>query len=220
MSVVQGRVNALKSQLNTLATAQIQALPQDAPPPSSSIYLTELNTSLTILSAPTHTAPSLDQISRLLIEVNQAKLQEREDITQSDYVKELEWLFLARCTVDVYGCLLEQLFQQTLPLAQDIWYWDDVLSQPTWRLLYLIQSPLPPQPARLTISLPLPPPPIRQSSLAKHPCPSPRHTHSLLNGNPPSKSPRQKPFPKNCVPDTSTGYTCCDRFFHGVTLST
>src|SRR5277367_1713699 len=139
MSVVQGRLNAL-------ATTQIQALPQDAPPPSSSIYLTELNTSLSILSAPTHTTPSLDQISRLLIEVNQAKLQEREDITQSDYVKELEWLFLARCTVDVYGCLLEQLFQQTLPLAHDIWYWDDVLSQPTWRLLYLLQSPHSPTP--------------------------------------------------------------------------
>ena len=140
MSVVQTRLNALKSQLDTLTSAHIQALPKEPSQPSSSIYLTELNTSLSILSSPTHTAPSLDQISRLLIEVNQAKLQERDDITQSEYVKELEWSFLARCTVDVYGCLLEQLFKQTLPLAQDIWYWDDVLSQPTWRLLYLIQS--------------------------------------------------------------------------------
>ena len=143
MSVVQGRVNALKSQLNSLAAAQIQSLPQESPPPSTSVYLTELNESLSILSIPAHKTPSLAQISRLLIEVNQAKLQERDDVTQSEYAKELEWLFLARCTVDVYGCLLEQLFQQTLPLAQDIWYWDDVLSQPTWRLLYLIQSPPP-----------------------------------------------------------------------------
>ena len=149
MSVVQDRVNSLKSQLNTLAGAQIQSLPQETPPPSScSIYLTELNESLSILSTPSHTTPSLAQISRLLIEVNHAKLQEQEHVTQSEYAKELEWLFLARCTVDVYGCLLEQLFQQTLPLAQDIWYWDDVLSQPTWRLLYLIQSPLPPPATR------------------------------------------------------------------------
>jgi|SRR5277367_5497851 nuclear control of ATPase protein 2 len=146
MSVVQGRLNALKSQLNALSSAHIQALSQDTPQPSSSIYLTELNTSLSILSTPTHTTPSLDQISRLLIEVNQAKLQERDNIAQSEYVKNLEWLFLARCTVDVYGCLLEQLFQQTLPLAHDIWYWDDVLSQPTWRLLYLLQSPHSPTP--------------------------------------------------------------------------
>ena len=90
-----------------------------------------------------HTSPSLDQIARLIIEVNQAKLKEPDYITQSDYAKDLEWLFLARCTVDVYGCLLEQLFRQTLPLAQDIFYWDDVLSHPAWRLLFLIQSPSP-----------------------------------------------------------------------------
>ena len=153
MSIVQDRINALKSQLKTLATAQIQSVPQEVPSLRSSIYLAELNTSLTILSAPTHTTPSIDQISRLIIEVNRAKLQEQDHVTQSKYAEELEWLFLARCTVDVYGCLLEQLFQQTLPLAQDIWYWDNVLSQPTWRLLYLIQSP----PAcldRLMIALP------------------------------------------------------------------
>src|SRR5271154_2967882 len=147
MSVVTDRLNNLNSQLLSLATTQIQA--PDPPSSSSpsqipSIYLSELNTSLSILSAPKRLSPSLDQISRLIIEVNQVKIKEPEYILQSDYAKDLEWLFLARCTVDVYGCLLEQLFQQTLPLAQDIFYWDDVLSQPTWRLLYLIQSSHPP----------------------------------------------------------------------------
>jgi len=145
MSVVTDKINALKTQLNNLATAQIQSLPVDSTPsqPSSqstSVYLQELNQSLSILSAPARTTPSLDQISRLLIEVNQAKLSESDSLIQTEYVKDLEWLFLARCTVDVYGCLLEQLFQQTLPLAKDIFYWDDVLSQPAWRLLFLVQS--------------------------------------------------------------------------------
>jgi nuclear control of ATPase protein 2 len=137
MSVVTDRVNALRTQLHNLATTQIQSIPSEPP---TSVYLVELNTSLSILSSSGSTSPSLDQIARLIIEVNQAKLKEPEHITRSDYAKDLEWLFLARCAVDVYGCLLEQLFKQTLPLAQDIFYWDDILSQPGWRLLFLIQS--------------------------------------------------------------------------------
>jgi nuclear control of ATPase protein 2 len=143
MSVVLDKVNVLKSQLSIHAASQIQSLPLNDPQSQSSLYLSELNTSLSILSATSHTTPSLAQVIRLLIEVNRAKLVESEAITQTEYAKELEWLFLARCTIDVYGALLQQLFQQTLPLAQDIFYWDDVLIQPTWRLLYLIQS-LPP----------------------------------------------------------------------------
>ena len=140
MSVVIDKVNALNAQLHNLATTQIQSVPSEQL--NSSIYLCELNASLSLLAAPTRPSRSLDQIARLIVEINQAKLKEQEHITQSDYAKDLEWLFLARCTVDVYGCLLEQLFQQTLPLAQDIFYWDDILAHPGWRLLFLIQSPL------------------------------------------------------------------------------
>src|SRR5215471_9177025 len=125
MSIVAGKVNALKTQLNSLATAQIQSLPAEAPTETTSTYVLELRASLSILSAPVNASPSLNKIVRLIIEVNKTKLQEPDYITQSDYAKDLEWLFLARCTVDVYGCLLEQLFRQTLPLAQDIFYWDD-----------------------------------------------------------------------------------------------
>jgi nuclear control of ATPase protein 2 len=141
MGIVIDKVNALKTQLNNLATAQIQSLPAEAPTETASIYVLELHASLSILSAPTRAPPSLDQIAHLIIEVNQAKRNEQDYITESEYAKDLEWLFLARCTVDVYGCLLDQLFRQTLPLAQDIFYWDDILSHPAWRLLYLIQSP-------------------------------------------------------------------------------
>lgn len=141
MSVAVDRVNALKHQLDSLATVHALSVPPETSQSTSqSLYLSELHSSLSILSTPARTTPSLDQITRLIIEVNQAKLDEPEAITQSEYAKELEWLFLARCTVDVYGGLLEQLFQQTLPLARDIFYWDDVLSQPAWRLLFLIQS--------------------------------------------------------------------------------
>jgi hypothetical protein len=122
MSVVLDRVNALKHQLDALSTAHIQSLPSEAapaPPPStSSLYLTQLHNSVSRLSSATHTKPSLDQISRLLIEVNKAKISEPETITQTNYARELEWLFLARCTIDTYGCLLEQLFQQNTAVSK------------------------------------------------------------------------------------------------------
>ena len=144
MSVVLDRLGALKQQLSALSTAHIQSIPSEevSPPssPSSSLYLTQLHSSVSILSSTTHTKPSLEQIVRLIIEVNKAKIGESEEITQTDYAKELEWLFLARCTIDAYGCILEQLFQQTLPLARDIFYWEDILSQPHWRALFLIQT--------------------------------------------------------------------------------
>jgi len=143
MSVVVDKVNALNRQLSHLVTSRIQSLPvEPLDSVTSSKYIIELNASLNILSAPRPATPSLDQIVRLIIEVNHTKLQEPNEIIQNEYTRELEWLFVARCAVDVYGCLLEQLFQQTLPLAQDIFYWDDILSQPSWRILFLIQSKL------------------------------------------------------------------------------
>jgi len=139
MSVVVAKVKALNRQLDQISC--LEPIESDAAIDStSSLYLSYLNASLSILSAPAYTTLPLHEIARLIVEVNQAKLQEPEQVTQSNYAKELEWLFLARCTVDVYACLLEQLFQQTLPLAQDIFYWDSVLSQPSWRLLFLLQS--------------------------------------------------------------------------------
>jgi nuclear-control-of-ATPase protein 2 len=138
MSIVIDRINSLKHQLNTLTTSHFLQPPETLE--SESLFLSELHNALSTLSAPARTTPSLAQITRLIMEVNQAKLEAPETITQNSYTKDLEWLFLARCTVDVYGSLLEQLFQQTLPLGRDIFYWDAVLSHPMWRLLFLVQS--------------------------------------------------------------------------------
>ena len=139
MSVAADKVKALKAQLSQLAATHTQSIDPSLAL-SSSTFIRELSASLALLSAPQHTSPSLDQLARLIRELNQVKQLEVEEVRQSEYAAELEWLFLAQCTVDAYGCLLQQLFEQTLPLAQDIFYWDDVLSTPTWRLLFLVQS--------------------------------------------------------------------------------
>ena len=142
MSVTTDKLNTLKAQLSRLTASTLQSieLHSDSLSVLSSLYIAKLETSLAILSAPTHSSPSLEQIARLVIEVNQARQKELEYVVKDVYATELEWLFLARCAIDVYGCLLEQLFEQTLPLAQDIFYWDNVLSNPPWRFLFLIQS--------------------------------------------------------------------------------
>lgn len=65
-------------------------------------------------------------------------------IVQSEsYENELEWILVGKATVQAYGLLLSTLLEQTLPLSDDIWYWDEVLGSYTYSGLYTIQtSPL------------------------------------------------------------------------------
>lgn len=59
------------------------------------------------------------------------------------YEKELEWLLVSKATVQTYGLLLNTLLEETIPLSDDIWYWDEVLGSYTYTGLYTIQtSPL------------------------------------------------------------------------------
>jgi len=59
------------------------------------------------------------------------------------YEEELEWLLVSKATVQTYGLLLNTLLEQTIPLSDDIWYWDEVLGSYTYTGLYTIQtSPL------------------------------------------------------------------------------
>jgi nuclear-control-of-ATPase protein 2 len=139
MSAATAKMKALKAQLSQLSATHLQSV-DPSPALGSSTFVRQLSSSLARLSAPQHTSVSFDQITRLLRDLNQAKQHEPEEVLQSEYAAELEWLVLARCSVDAYACLLDQLFEQTLPLAQDIFYWDDVLSNPTWRFLFLVQS--------------------------------------------------------------------------------
>ena len=62
--------------------------------------------------------------------------------TQS-YEEELEWILVSKATVQTYGLLLSTLLEQTTPLSDDIWYWDEVLGSYTYIGLYTLQtSPL------------------------------------------------------------------------------
>ncbi|KAF8451339.1 ATP synthase regulation protein NCA2-domain-containing protein [Terfezia claveryi] len=60
-------------------------------------------------------------------------------ISQAAYERELEWLFLAKATILVYGITFHTLLEQTLPLSEDLYYWDEVLSSYRYTVLYSVQ---------------------------------------------------------------------------------
>lgn len=53
---------------------------------------------------------------------------------------ELEWLAVAKAAIQVYGTILNTLLDQTIPLSESIWYWDDVLGSYANTALYTLQS--------------------------------------------------------------------------------
>ncbi|KAG0100518.1 Nuclear control of ATPase protein 2 [Podila epicladia] len=55
-------------------------------------------------------------------------------------MSQLEHLFLAKCTVVVYLNLLDIILNATLPLSNEIEYWQSLLDGPKWRLLYILQT--------------------------------------------------------------------------------
>ncbi len=68
--------------------------------------------------------------------------QDDEEMMNS-YETELEWLLVSKATVQTYGLLLNTLLEQTIPVTDDIWYWDEVLGSYTYSSLYTVQmSPL------------------------------------------------------------------------------
>lgn len=60
--------------------------------------------------------------------------------THSSYEHELEWLLLSKATTQAYGQVLNTILSQTIPLEDDIWYWDDILSTYRFASLYSIQT--------------------------------------------------------------------------------
>ena len=62
---------------------------------------------------------------------------------EDGYESELEWLLASKATTQVYGLALESILDSTVKIADDIWYWDEVLSSRRYTGLYSIQtSPL------------------------------------------------------------------------------
>lgn len=63
-----------------------------------------------------------------------------EDETENTEVSDLRWLVVGKAAVQTYGLLLDSFFDQTIPLSDDIWYWDEVLGSYAYTVLYALQT--------------------------------------------------------------------------------
>lgn len=59
---------------------------------------------------------------------------------KSQYESEVEWLLVSKATTQTYGLILNTLLDDIIPLSQDIWYWDQVLSSYPNSSLYAMQT--------------------------------------------------------------------------------
>ncbi len=67
-------------------------------------------------------------------------LWENEELERG--ISYLEWLFLAKVTISIYGKMLENYLISTLPLSDDIYYWGELEEKRLWNWIHLFQSDL------------------------------------------------------------------------------
>ncbi|RIA94386.1 hypothetical protein C1645_760290 [Glomus cerebriforme] len=72
---------------------------------------------------------------------SEVSLWENEELEKG--ITRLEWLFLAKITISIYGKMLENLLISTLPLSDHIHYWGELEGNRLWSWIHLFQtSPL------------------------------------------------------------------------------
>jgi nuclear control of ATPase protein 2 len=80
------------------------------------------------------------RLQDLLSQSNLGVTASVEEPGPAQYEAELEWLLVSKATVQTYGIIMDILLDQIIPLSDHIWYWDDVLSSPSYSTLYMIQT--------------------------------------------------------------------------------
>ncbi|KAG9244819.1 ATP synthase regulation protein NCA2-domain-containing protein [Calycina marina] len=154
MSIVADQVRHVDSQLDRvhLATPPSTTFNSQSQHIAHSPRVAELQSIIKSLSSTSSAKPLLSswRISMLLEQAALAETSlqtagesEEEGETGINYETELEWLLVSKATVQTYGLLLNTLLEHTIPLSDDIWYWDEVLGSYTYTGIYTIQtSPL------------------------------------------------------------------------------
>jgi nuclear-control-of-ATPase protein 2 len=59
---------------------------------------------------------------------------------KSQYETDVEWLLVGKATVQTYGLLMSTLLDQIIPLSDDIWYWDEILTSYPYSFVYTVQT--------------------------------------------------------------------------------
>ena len=74
-------------------------------------------------------------------QIIEASISESEDSRgHLTRVQELEWLLVSKAATQTYGIILNALLEQTIPLSNEIDYWDQVLGSYIYTGLYTVQT--------------------------------------------------------------------------------
>ena len=90
------------------------------------------------LSATPSTTVSVWKLQRSLESTVQQFEYQTDALSTSE--SELRWLVVSKAAIQVYGIVLDTILAQILPLNEDIWYWDEVLSSYSYSSLYALQT--------------------------------------------------------------------------------
>ncbi|TKA82050.1 hypothetical protein B0A55_01523 [Friedmanniomyces simplex] len=59
--------------------------------------------------------------------------------SKEPYETELEWLLVSKATAQTYGYVLGTILGHTVAIADDLWYWDEILGSRRWSAVYGVQ---------------------------------------------------------------------------------
>ncbi|ORY17771.1 ATP synthase regulation protein NCA2-domain-containing protein [Clohesyomyces aquaticus] len=172
MSFVVDQVRRIDSQLDRLQLSytkpgeSFSITAEEAHDPERAARITQLQFLIKNLSTTSSSKAALLPVKSVIAILDEARIsascptcvqsfgqgeEEEEDTEgedgfqnlQTSYEHELEWLLLSKATTQAYGEVLNTILEQTIPLEDDIWYWDDILTTYRYAGLYSIQtSPL------------------------------------------------------------------------------
>ncbi|KAK6532272.1 Nuclear control of ATPase protein 2 [Arthrobotrys megalospora] len=161
MSFVADQVRAIDLQLDRLHLEHVSTL-QPAPSATSDSDPTTREVSLTTppsprivklrgliksLSSTSSTLLTPHQIISLLSSADipaattpPSAVSITDENVEAYLEHELSWLIVSKAAIQTYGLILRSLVDATLPLSDDIYYWDEVLSSYRYTLLYSLQT--------------------------------------------------------------------------------
>ncbi|TKX26470.1 hypothetical protein C1H76_1434 [Elsinoe australis] len=149
MSFVVDQVQRIDAALDRLSlqssTSAFSATSSHPTPTEQTAQLQSLIKALSIDSSSSRPILSASHLNHLL---KQADLTATSSVSatstkQSQFEHELQWLLVSKAVTQTYGLVIDRLLQQTVSIADDVWYWDDVLTSYRYTLLYSVQtSPL------------------------------------------------------------------------------
>ncbi|KAK3651264.1 Nuclear control of ATPase protein 2 [Elasticomyces elasticus] len=157
MSFVLDQVRRIDAQLDRVQLADLPSAnsptaaraspfqPGEAPKPSTRLLalqtsirgLTPVGSDRRALLEPYQIGLYLSALS----EQPEAPLAVAEDDRPSKepYESELEWLLVSKATTQTYGYVLSKILNHTVAIADDLWYWDEILGSRRYSALYGLQ---------------------------------------------------------------------------------